>query len=547
MLTAFFWFPFMNPSVTTMRHQAFDSHYDAIVIGSGHNGLVAAAYLAKAGKSVLVLERNDYLGGATASQRVFPDYEAWLSRYSYLVSLLPQQIVQELNLDFATRRRSIASFTPYTDAKNSSRGLLLSNVDADISRNSMREMAGDESAWNGYQRLIELNSAIASVAWPTFMEPLKSRDFFRKSLTTELQRNAWKSFVERPLGETLELITQNDTLRGLLMTDAKIGVLTHPHDSSLLQNRCYLYHVIGGATGEWRVPVGGMVSLVRSLVKVCRENGVVMLTNAIAEQVSSTTKGASVCFRHMDKEFEITADSILINAAPKTFCRLLGQDWQPIATDEGSVIKVNMLLRRLPRVKAHGIDARQAFSGSFHIDEGYEQMLESYRQAVSGSVPDFPPAEIYCHTLTDDSILSAELRDKGFQTLTLFGLDMPYRIFQTDHDQRRDAVLAKYLAALNRICDEPFEDCLAKDGHGNMCIEIKTPQDLEREIDLDLGNIFHNTLSWFFAVGPEEVGKWGVETEFPNVYRAGSSAARGGAVSGIPGRNAAMCVLAREH
>ena len=182
----------MNQTDTAMRQQAFDSHYDAVVIGSGHNGLVAAAYLAKAGKSVLVLERNDYLGGATASQRVFPDYEAWLSRYSYLVSLLPQQIVLELNLDFTTRRRSIASFTPYTDAKNYPRGLLLSNVDADVSKSSMREMAGDESAWIGYQRLMELNSAIAKVAWPTFLEPLQSRDFFRKSMTTELQREAWK-------------------------------------------------------------------------------------------------------------------------------------------------------------------------------------------------------------------------------------------------------------------------------------------------------------------------------------------------------------------
>jgi phytoene dehydrogenase-like protein len=206
-----------------------------------------------------------------------------------------------------------------------------------------------------------------------------------------------------------------------------------------------------------------------------------------------------------------------------------------------------MLLRRLPRVKAQGIDARQAFTGSFHIDEGYDQMLDSYRQAVSGNVPELPPAEIYCHTLTDDSILSPELRDKGFHTLTLFGLDVPYRIFHTEHDQRRDAVLAKYLAALNRICDERFEDCLARDRNGDLCIEIKSPQDLEREVDLDLGNIFHNTLSWFFTDTQDQVGTWGCETEFPRIYRAGSSAARGGAVSGIPGRNAAMCVLAAKN
>ncbi len=150
---------------------------------------------------------------------------------------------------------------------------------------------------------------------------------------------------------------------------------------------------------------------------------------------------------------------------------------------------------------------------------------------------------MYCHTLTDPTILSQELREKGYQTLTLFGLDMPYRLFEKDHDVRKERVKQLYLEGLNRICDEPFEDCLALDKKGEPCLEIKTPQDLEREIDIDQGNIFHNTLSWFFAEDSEAVGKWGVETEFPRVYLAGSSALRGGAVSGIPGHNAAKCLL----
>ena len=102
----------------------------------------------------------------------------------------------------------------------------------------------------------------------------------------------------------------------------------------------------------------------------------------------------------------------------------------------------------------------------------------------------------------------------------------------------------RYLAGLDRICAESFSECLARDSCGEPCIEVKTPVDLEREVDLDQGNIFHNTLSWFFTDEPEEVGRWGVETHHPRVYRAGASALRGGAVSGIPGRNAAMCVMA---
>ena len=139
------------------------TRYDAVIVGSGHNGLVAAAYLAKAGLSVLVLERNDCLGGATVSQQLFPDYDASLSRYAYLVSLLPPLIVDELGLKFETRQRRTASFTPYKDASGTNRGLVISNVDENRSRESMREMTGSDSAWHRYKRLLALESAIARV------------------------------------------------------------------------------------------------------------------------------------------------------------------------------------------------------------------------------------------------------------------------------------------------------------------------------------------------------------------------------------------------
>ncbi|MFO1001624.1 MAG: NAD(P)/FAD-dependent oxidoreductase [Planctomycetaceae bacterium] len=527
----------MNPS------QPLDSQYDVVVIGSGHNGLVAAAYLAGAGKSVLVLERNDYLGGATTSHRVFPDYDAQLSRYAYLISLLPNQIVQELGLSFETRRRQTASFTPYLDSMGVARGLVLSNVDEQRSRSSMREMTGSERAWDNYQRLLSLETTMARMAWPTMMQPLRSRQDFEKTLVTPEQKEAWQSFVERPLGEVIERYTDHDVLRGLLMTDGKIGVFTDPHDPSLLQNRCFLYHVIGNETGEWRVPVGGMKSLVSSLIQRCTERGVHLLKSAPVERIVPGSSMHTVQFHQDDTTQCVDARYVLVNAGPRTFTSLLGEAWSPCAEDEGSVIKMNMLLRRLPKVKAAGVTSEEAFAGSFHIDEGYEQMRESHQKAMTAELPDPAPGEMYCHTLTDDSILSPELRRQGYHTLTLFGLDMPYRLFARDHDSRREQVKQLYLAGLNRICAEPFEDCLARDKDGSLCVEIKTPQDLERDVDLDLGNIFHNALSWFFTDDQEQVGKWGVETHHDRIYRAGSSAMRGGAVSGIPGRNAAMCVL----
>src|SRR5881398_136300 len=110
--------------------------YDVVILGAGHNGLVAATYLARAGLSVLLLEKNDYIGGATTSQQIFPDYDARLSRYSYLVSLLPERIIRELGLNLELRRRATASFTPYSNNGHQD-GLLLSNLDQECSRQSM--------------------------------------------------------------------------------------------------------------------------------------------------------------------------------------------------------------------------------------------------------------------------------------------------------------------------------------------------------------------------------------------------------------------------
>jgi phytoene dehydrogenase-like protein len=526
-----------------MHRSPLKSSYDAVVIGGGHNGLVAAAYLGRAGLSVLVLERNETPGGATASYRLFPDYDAWLSRYSYLVSLFPSKIVADLGLRFQTRRRSVASFTPYKDSAGQPRGLLLSNDDPDLSRHSMEQMTGGSDAWTRYLRLMDLEQAIALRVWPTLVEPLRSRARFEAEMDSPMAREAWRSFVEEPLGRVIERHADHDALRGLLMTDGKIGIHTHPNDPSLLQNRCFLYHVIGGGNGEWLVPLGGMRSLVDALLQSCRDAGVTVLTLAEATHVELGAKLHSVSFLDDGIETAVAADHVLISAGPRAFCRLLGRKWSASAADEGSVVKINMLLSRLPRLKAKGISAEEAFTGSFHIDEGYARMQCSFEESNRGLIPDPAPGEVYCHTLTDPSILSAELRERGLQTLTLFGLDMPHRLFEEDHDQRKEQVLGLYLQGLDRLCDEPFVDCLALDRDGRPCIEIKTPQDLEREIDLDLGNIFHNELSWFFAERSEDVGKWGVETEFPRVYRAGSSALRGGAVSGIPGHNSAMCVL----
>ena len=202
-----------------------------------------------------------------------------------------------------------------------------------------------------------------------------------------------------------------------------------------------------------------------------------------------------------------------------------------------------MLLRRLPKLKAKRHSETEAFAGTFHIDEGYEEMNVSYQQAARGQLPAKVPGEIYCHTLTDDSILAPDLREKGFHTLTLFGLDTPWSLFSRDNRGMRKRAEKKFIEGLNNWLDEPLEDCLAVARDGSLCIESKSPVDIEDSLGMYHGNIFQDAPSFPFAAKKEQVGCWGVETEFENVFLCGSSACRGGAVSGIPGHNAAKKVL----
>jgi phytoene dehydrogenase-like protein len=521
------------------------ARYDVIILGAGHNGLVAAAYLTRAGLSVLLLEKNDYIGGATTSQKIFPDYEARLSRYSYLVSLFPEKIIRDLGLKLELRRRTTGSFTPYVrDGKQG--GLLLSNVSDERSAQSMFELTGNRGEYEQLKKFYGLARVFAEHSWDSMLEPLVSKEDFRRRFENDpagAGREAWRSLAEEPLGRAIERYLQNDLVRGLVLTDGKIGVFTHPHDPSLVQNRCFLYHLIGNKTGEWKVPVGGMGAVARELEEAARKSGAEFLTSVRLAGMDFACKSKTVEFESEGKPQKVEARFLLVNFGRNVLAKYSGKPFQSTAADEGSVFKINMLLQRLPRLKAREYPAAEAFCGTFHSDEGYEQMNASYEQAAKGRLPEKTPCEVYCHTLTDDSILAPDLRRKGFQTLTLFGLDAPYSLFAKDNDAMRERAEKRFLASMNQWLEEPLEDCLALARDGSPCIESKSPVDIEQSLGMYHGNIFHDAPTFPFAERKEKAGTWGVETEFDNVFLCGSSAQRGGAVSGIPGHNAAMKVL----
>ncbi|MCV7399812.1 NAD(P)/FAD-dependent oxidoreductase [Mycobacterium fragae] len=497
------------------------SNVDVVVVGGGHNGLVAAAYLARAGLRVRLLERLPRVGGAAVSEQVFEGIDVRLSRYAYLVSLLPPRIVDDLGASVRLARRRYASYTP--DPATAGRtGLLIGHDDA--------------SAHTLYRRC----RLVTERLWPTLLEPLRTREQARRHVADGGDPDAgaaWLDMVEQPIGHAIAEAVGDELTRGIIATDALIGTFARVDDTSLRQNVCFLYHLLGG---EWNVPVGGMGSVTAALAAAAVEHGAEITTGA---DVFAVDPNGEVRYRHRDDEFTVHGRFVLAGVTPSVLAELLGEP-KP-ASAQGAQVKVNMLLRRLPRLRDDTVAPEQAFSGTMHINETWSQLDAAYSQAASGALPDPLPCEIYCHSVTDPSILSAGLRESGAQTLTMFGLHTPHGLGS------REELTSATLASLNSVLAEPIQDVLLTDANGRPCIETHTTLDLEHELAMTGGNIFHGGLSWPFADDDDPMDtpaqQWGVATAHERILLCGSGARRGGAVSGIGGHNAAMAVLASAN
>jgi phytoene dehydrogenase-like protein len=385
----------------------------------------------------------------------------------------------------------------------------------------------------------------AERVWPTVLEPLRSADDVRDMVADD---DLWDALTAAPLGRLLRETFTDDTVRGIVATDGLIGTFADLDDPSLVQNVCFLYHLMGGGTGDWDVPVGGMGAVTDALAKAAAGAGAELVTGA---DVVSVDGDGEVAWRLGGREHR-SRGHVHAGLAPARLDALLAASGTPPTCGdepppEGAQLKVNLLLTRLPRLKDRTVDPRAAFAGTLHVRESMSQLQAAYATADDDALPDRLSCEVYCHTLSDRSILGPDLADSDAQTLTLFGLHTPARLFAGDddtHTERRAAALAAALKALDDVLDEPLADVLARGADGEPCLEVRTPLDLQRDLGLPGGNIFHRPLRWPWAERPDEVGTWGVETTYHHVTICGAGARRGGGVSGIPGHNSAQAVLA---
>ncbi len=519
--------------------------WDAIVVGGGHNGLTAAAYLARAGLRTLVLERRAVLGGACVTEALWPGYR--VSRAAYVVGLLRPAVVAELGLEARglrlLARRPASSFTPLDDGR-----ALVLGPDPDASRASIRAFsARDADAWPRYEAFLDRAARgvlelldvpppdPAQLAWRD-VPPLARLARRLLALRRDLPRLA--SLLLGPARAALETWFESEPLRGTLATDALIGAFAGP--SSPGTGYVLLHHVMGetlGARGTWAYVAGGMGGLADALARAALDAGAEIRREAPVARVAIA--GGRARGVVLEDGSALEAHCVLSSADPKrTFLALVGEEALPAdfvravrAIDVRSpVVKINLALDRLPAFRGRPAPTSSPapeHTGTIHLGAQDLGALErSYGDALRGELPARPMIE-----LTLPSALDPTLAPQGRHVASLFVQHAP-ELPEEAWAARREAFADRVLACV----DEAAPGFAASVRHR----EVLAPPDLERVFGLSGGNIFHGALGLDRLLCLRPVAGWGrYRTPLPGLYLCGAGAHPGGGVMGACGRNAA--------
>jgi phytoene dehydrogenase-like protein len=520
--------------------------YQAIVIGAGHNGLVTACYLARAGWKVLVLERRYLVGGACVTEETFPGFK--VSTAAYVNSLFRKEIIHDLRLEsygLKILERNPSSFTPFPDGR-----YLLLGPDPEMNYQQISKFSPrDATAYPAYEAMLERMA--------TVLEPLltiRPPNLVRPSL-----RDLWTLYrAGQPLlalgpgmSEAVEILTgparlildrwfESDALKATLATDAVIGAMAAPSTPGTAY--VLFHHVMGetnGKRGVWGYVQGGMGGITQSLARAARDLKVDIRCEAEVEKILiRDVKVEGVALTDGQIYY---APVVASNAdAHVTFTRLMDSKLLPPAfaeavsriNYESASLKINVALGELPNFLAcPGLEAGPHHRGTIHISPDLDYIEKAFDDAKYGQPSQRPILECTIPSVVDPSV-----SPPGKHLMSIFVQYAPYRLCTGTWDDRRESFTDRCFALLNEYAPNFQRSVLAR--------QVLTPLDLERTFNLTGGNIFQGamTLNQLFACRPVP-GFADYRTPIRGLYLCGAATHPGGGVMGAAGANAAREIL----
>jgi phytoene dehydrogenase-like protein len=499
--------------------------WDVIVVGAGHNGLTCAAYLARAGKRVLVLEAREQIGGACTMEEPWPGVR--MSPCAYVVGLLHPLVMRELDLKghgFRWHPAAGGLFVPFEDGSS----IQLWNDDAKCEAEVRRFAPGDVAGWRA---MLDVKRRLRDALRPEgdddlWIGPAPSRAAIEQRLAGDAEANGM--LFDWSMVELVERYLSDERLQLAYLGQGVIGTDASPHDKGTAS--VYYHHASGrmdGLAGTWGYVVGGMGMVSFLLCDVAREGGAVI---AAGVPVGRVVPGEGV---ELEDGTRIHAPRVVSNADPRVTLRLLGTaadaEWRqqveavPI---QGVTVKVNLALRELPNFTSRPGTFEPHHTGQVNTPLTKSEWLTHHRMAKAGDLPPRLWCELYLQTAYDRSVAPA-----GVHTLSIFAQYVPYRFREGTWDARRNEVGQAVLGSIARFCSNLPGAVID--------MQVLGPPDIEQRVGLTGGHIFQGEILPAYMWDRRLAAR----TPMPGIYLCGACTHPGGSVIAINGRNAAMEVL----
>lgn len=513
--------------------------YDAIIIGGGHNGLVAACYLAKGGKKVLVLERYHTVGGAAITEEIHPGFRVSVASYS--MSLMRPEIIEELQLPkygFEVYQKVPSYFMPFPDGQH----LLLYAGDRARSKEAIGRFSTKDAA--NYDAWEDFWDRCCDIIEPTLMQPPISLAELSQRFDDAGCADDFRRLMLLSMRDLLDEFFESEYVKATMAPQALISTMAGPATPG--SPFVYLVHAIGraiqGKRGIWGYVKGGMGTVTRTLAAAARDLGVEIRTEAQVGEILVTDGAATGVV--LENGETLRARAVLSNADPKrTFLKLTPESALPAEFRQrieknyrigGTVFKLNLALDELPRYKSAPADLPPEVCSRATVDIapslGYlERAWDDFKAGVPSKEPFI---EIFSQSPTDPT-----MAPPGKHVLSCFCQFFPYEVKGRSWDDGlREEMADRIVEKLSEYAPNMRNAVIAR--------QMLSPIDLERRFGLTGGNIFHGEMTpdQSFNLRPL-AGFAEYRTPLAGLYLCGSGAFPGGGVTGIPGHNAAKVVL----